>query len=96
MIRSLRAQAFREGRELPKLADRPVAGPRSAPGRSLLANARACPYRVPVPADERVGCGCAHACHAEPTRSPLPNRGITVLECWECSIAPRLSWPDDE
>lgn len=112
MIRSPRAQAFRNGREFPKHAarrfhanydlsvieadgvGRSVAGPAVA-GPSLLANARECPFRQPIPEGERVGCSCSHRCEAEPTRSPLPNRGINVLECWECDIAPRLSWPDD-
>lgn len=55
----------------------------------LLRNARDCPHRKPIPEAEREGCGCSHMCTAEPTRSPLPNRGINVLQCWECDLAPR-------
>lgn len=65
----------------------PADDPAAPSGADLLANARACPHRGPIPEAEREGCGCARRCSAG--RSPRPNGGVTVLDCWACPIAPR-------
>lgn len=61
------------------------------PGPDLLRNARGCPSREPIPEGDREGCGCSMRCDAG--RSRRENGGVTVLDCWACPIAPRLSWP---
>lgn len=87
MVRSPKAEALIRSGSIP-------ATPRPRPsGGDYLRNARECPHREPITAEEREGCGCGHRCGADPTRSARPNGGVTVLECWACDLAPRLSWP---
>lgn len=80
---------------LPMMAPMPMmatgevtASPRRPSSREILANAEACPHRVPMPEDRRTGCGCQHLCEAG--RGPKWRKGgVTVLDCWACPIAPR-------
>jgi hypothetical protein len=59
----------------------------------VLANARACPHREPIPAEAPAECGCRHRCAAGlGTRT---GGGVIPADCWECPLAPRRSpgWP---
>lgn len=67
-----------------------VVDPPRPAGPDVLRNARECPHRSLIPEAEREGCGCSHRCNAG--KSGQPNGGITVLQCWDCDLAPRRSW----
>lgn len=63
---------------------------RQSPDAELLANAEACPHRVPMPEDRKTGCSCRYLCEAG--KGPRHRKGgATLQDCWKCPIAPRLA-----
>lgn len=85
--------------ETPPASPRPTAPPPpprpSGPTTAeMIANAEACPHRVPMPEGEASPCGCRWKCLAG--MGPKRRRGGVLLsDCWDCPIAPRITPPAD-